>query len=149
MMGELNSRNSQSYFYHAFGCHTNHEPLLGIPFPWLTFQKLKAFAEKGVRTLAHVGGINPPDKVPYAVNQEIFRLFQLNPSLNIEEAIRKIAMRYAGQKYEEDLIEKRLLTKRMHVDRSGIVRRPHFRLTSLGLELCNYIQSYESASEEG
>lgn len=104
-MNELNSRNSRSYFYHAFGCHTNHEPLLGIPFPWLTFEKLQAFAEQGVRTLAHVGGIHPPDKVPYAVNQEIFRLFQLNPSLDIEEAVQKMALRYAGRANADDLVE--------------------------------------------
>jgi len=104
-MNELNSRNSRSYFYHAFGCHANHEPLLGIPFPWLTYEKLQAFAEQGVRTLAHVGGIHPPDKVPYAVNQEIFRLFQLNPSLDIEEAVQKMALRYAGRANADDLIE--------------------------------------------
>jgi len=104
-MNELNSRNSRAYFYHAFGCHTNHEPLLGIPFPWLTFEKLQAFAEQGVKTLAHVGGIHPPDKVPYAVNQEIFRLFQLNPSLDIEEAVQKMALRYAGQANADDLVE--------------------------------------------
>ncbi|UCE40838.1 MAG: hypothetical protein JSV17_15555 [Candidatus Aminicenantes bacterium] len=105
VMEELDSRNSRSYFYHALGCHTNHEPLLGIPFPWLTHEKLLACVKLGIRNLAHVGGIHPPDKVPYAVNQEIFRLFQLNPSLDIEEAIRKIALRYAGRKYGKDLIE--------------------------------------------
>jgi hypothetical protein len=104
-MNELDSRNSRSYFYHAFGCHTNHEPLLGIPFPWLTFEKLQAFTEQGVKTLAHVGGIHPPDKVPYAVNQEIFRLFQLNPSLGIEEAVQKMALRYAGRANADDLVE--------------------------------------------
>jgi hypothetical protein len=105
VMRELNARDSQSYFYHAFGCHTNHEPLLGVPFPWLTFEKLQAFAERGIKTLAHVGGIHPPDKVPYAVNQEIFRLFQLNPSLDIDDAVRKVAARYAGQACANDLVE--------------------------------------------
>jgi hypothetical protein len=104
-MNDLNSRDSRSYFYHSFGCHTNHEPLLGIPFPWLTHQKLQAFANLEVRTLAHVGGIHPPDKVPYAVNQEIFRLFQLNPSMNIEEAVQKIAIRYTDRQYASDLVK--------------------------------------------
>ncbi len=105
VMSELNSRDSQAYFYHSFGAHTNHEPLLGIPFPWLTFEKLQAFAKQGVKTLAHIGGIHPPEKVPYAVNQEIFRLFQLNPSLDVEEAVRKMALRYVGPKYGKDLVE--------------------------------------------
>ncbi len=50
--------------------------------------------------------------------------------------------------YEEDLIKKGLLSKRLHSDRSGVANKPHFRLTSLGLELCDYIASYDSASEE-
>lgn len=103
-MNELNSRNSASYFYHSFASHTNHEPLLGIPFPWLSHEKLQAFANLGVRTIAHVGGIQPPDKVPFAVNQEIFRLFQLDPSLDIEEAVKKVSMRYVGPDYADDLI---------------------------------------------
>ena len=102
---ELKSRNCRSYFYHSFGCHTNHEPLLGIPFPWLTFEKLQAFAKTGVQTLAHVGGIHPPEKVPYAVNQEIFRLFQLKASLDIEKAVHRVALRYTDRKYADDLVE--------------------------------------------
>lgn len=50
--------------------------------------------------------------------------------------------------YEEDLIKKHLLSRRLHSDRSGVAAKPHFRLTSLGLELCDYIASYDSASEE-
>lgn len=105
VLTELNSQNSRSYFYHSFGSHTNHEPLLGIPFPWLAFEKLQAFRKLGVRTLAHVGGIHPPDKVPYAVNQEIFRLFQLNPSLDVEEAVQKVAIRYTDRKFADDLVQ--------------------------------------------
>jgi hypothetical protein len=54
--------------------------------------------------LAHIGGIHPPDKVPYAVNQEVFRLFQLNPSLDIKEAVLQIATRYAGPKYAKGVV---------------------------------------------
>ena len=105
VMKDLRSQNSRSYFYHSFGSHTNHEPLLGIPFPWLTYEKLQAFVKLGMRNLAHVGGIHPPDKVPYAVNQEIFRLVQLNPSLGVEDAVKKIALRYAGQEHAESLVQ--------------------------------------------
>lgn len=102
---ELNSRDSRTYFYHAFGSHTNHEPLLGIPFPWLTGEKLQSFMKLGIRNLAHVGGIHPPDKVPFAVNQEMYRLIQSNPSLDIDEAVHDIALRYAGQEYAGNLVE--------------------------------------------
>jgi hypothetical protein len=50
--------------------------------------------------------------------------------------------------YEEDLIKKRLLSRRLHSDRSGVATKPHFRLTSLGFELCDYVASYDSPSEE-
>lgn len=93
---ELTARGSRSYFYHAFATHTNHEPLLGIPFPWLTYEKVAAARRLGFSHLAHLGGIHPPDKVPYAVNQEVFRLFQLDPQLEIEKAVQKIAARYLG-----------------------------------------------------
>ena len=50
--------------------------------------------------------------------------------------------------HEEDLIKKHLLSGRMGSDRSIVAIRPNFRLTSLALELCDYIASYDSASEE-
>jgi len=103
-MKELESRRSRSLFYHSFCSHTNHEPLLGIPFPWLTHEKLSSSYKLGVKTLAHLGGIQPPDKVPYAVNQEVLRIFQLDPELDIDQTILSIACRYAGEDYAEDLV---------------------------------------------
>jgi len=49
--------------------------------------------------------------------------------------------------YEEELIKKHLITRRIHSDRSGVAAKPHFRLTSLGFELCEYVDSYDSPSE--
>jgi len=49
--------------------------------------------------------------------------------------------------YEEDLIKKHLISRRVHSDQSGVAVTPHFRLTSLGLELCDYISIYDSVSE--
>ena len=93
---ELWARDSRSYFFHFFNSHGNHEPLLGIPFPWLTYDKLRACVRRGIPTLAHMGGLQPPDKVPYAVNQEVFRAFQFDADLDIDAAVRGIARRYAG-----------------------------------------------------
>jgi hypothetical protein len=102
---ELESRKSRSFFYHSFGSHTNHEPLLGIPFPWLTYEKLHACSRLNIEALAHIGGIHPPDKVPYAVNQEVFRLFQMDSSLDIEQAVSDIAVGYVGESYGPDLVQ--------------------------------------------
>jgi len=102
---ELWSRGSRSYYFHFFSAHGNHEPLLGIPFPWLTFEKLKACAKLGIQTLAHMGGLQPPDKVPYAVNQEVFREFQLDAGLAIDRTVMKIARAYAGDHFASDLVK--------------------------------------------
>jgi len=50
--------------------------------------------------------------------------------------------------YEDELIKKRLISGRIFSDRSGVEEKPHFRLTSLGLELCDFIASYDSISKE-
>lgn len=50
--------------------------------------------------------------------------------------------------YEEELIKKHLIYGRLYSDRSGVAVGQHFRLTSLGLELCDYIASYDNASKE-
>ena len=93
---DLHSRNSLAYFYFHCGSHGNHEPLLGIPFPWLTYEKLRSSAAVGVSALAPVGGLQPPDKVPYAVNFEVMRQFQFDSNLDINATIQKIAESYAG-----------------------------------------------------
>ncbi len=101
---ELRSRGSRSYFYHFINSHGNHEPLLGIPFPWLAWEKLVACRKRGLRTLAHMGGLQPPDKVPYAVNQEVFRAFQFDAGMDIDETVLAIAEKYVGKDDAPDLV---------------------------------------------
>ncbi|MCK4336416.1 MAG: hypothetical protein KAX11_00645 [Candidatus Aminicenantes bacterium] len=96
-LDELHKQNSEGFFYHSFGSHTNHEPLLGIPFPWLTYDKLFSAYKLGVESLAHIGGIQPPGKVPFSVNHEVFRRFQVDAKMNIEKAVSDIAKDYAGE----------------------------------------------------
>jgi len=100
---ELHSRNSFGYFYHHCGSHGNHEPLLGIPFPWLTYEKLRSCAANGISSLAHLGGLYPPDKVPFAVNFEIFRRYQFDSDLDIDHTIQTIAEQYTGPEFEAAL----------------------------------------------
>lgn len=102
---ELLSRDSSCFFYHFFCSHGNHEPLLGIPFPWLVFEKLKSFADLKIPFLAHVGGIQPPDKVPYAVNQEVYREFQFDSGLDIDFTVNKIAEYYVGRDFVGQLVK--------------------------------------------
>jgi hypothetical protein len=102
---DLASRRGRCFFYHFLASHANHEPLLGIPFPWLTYEKLAACAKLGIPTLAHMGGLNPPDKAPFAVNQEIFRAFQFDAGIDVESAVAAIAGRYAGPKFGPALVK--------------------------------------------
>lgn len=49
--------------------------------------------------------------------------------------------------HERHLIEKNLLTPRLHSDRSGIALGPHSRLTNLGWEICMFIQTYDDQQD--
>ena len=44
---------------------------------------------------------------------------------------------------EKGLIEKKLISGRQYGDGSGVLIEPNFRLTSLGLSFCEYIENYE------
>lgn len=102
---ELAEQDGMSFVYHMFGAHANHEPLLGVPFPWLTHEKLRAAHDLGFDSLAHLGGIHPPDKVPYAVNQEVFRRFQMNPEADINTIVESLAERYVGAEFRDGLVK--------------------------------------------
>ncbi|MBW1791272.1 MAG: hypothetical protein JRJ14_03245, partial [Deltaproteobacteria bacterium] len=79
--------------------------LLGIPFPRLTFERLKLLYSSGVENLAHQGGTQPPDLVPYNINHEIVRLFLFNPDMDIEKEIKRLALNWTGEKYHRILIK--------------------------------------------
>ncbi len=101
----LEKRDGRCYYYHFFSSHGNHEPLLGIPFPWLTHEKLKSCVRLGVKNLAHLGGLHPPDFAPYAVNQEVFRAFQLDSRRTADEIASEIAENWVGRDYAAALVE--------------------------------------------
>jgi len=44
---------------------------------------------------------------------------------------------------ERNLIERKLLTIRLHSDGSGVQIEPHFRLTEFGWHLCSYVEDYK------
>lgn len=99
LLADLRSRNSNAHFYFTCGPYTFLDPLIGIPYPWLTYQKLKAMKDSGIDYIAHTGGINPPDLAPYNINQEIIRIFQYKPDMDIDKEIERIAKVWAGEKW--------------------------------------------------
>lgn len=47
------------------------------------------------------------------------------------------------EKFEDELIQKRILSQRTFSDRSGINLRPHFHLSKLGYSICEYVAEYD------
>lgn len=99
----LNDRGAQVDFMYAAGAANNHEPLLGIPFPYLIADKLKDLWKHEVGNIAVLGGITPASFAPYNINQEVFRAFQLNPDVDIDRVLLNKATDWAGDEYAETL----------------------------------------------
>jgi hypothetical protein len=97
LASELEDRASKAHFYFAAGPNVVFAPLVGVPFPSLTCDRLKLLQESGVRYLAHLGGTHPPELVPFNVNHEILRAFQFDPELELGGALRRITERWAGR----------------------------------------------------
>ncbi|UCE06759.1 MAG: hypothetical protein JSW07_01575 [bacterium] len=109
-MAELKQKDCWTHVVHGFGNVNNIDALLGTPAPWLTFDKLKAMAEVGAQYVASYGGINPPTMVPWSINHEVFRAFQMDSSLDIETIVNDVAKRWGGEKWAGDLVEAWRLT---------------------------------------
>jgi hypothetical protein len=103
LAAELADRSSYAHFYFAAGPNTLFAPLIGIPYPKLTFRRLQLLHSNGVDNLAHVGGTNPPEQVPFNVNHEVLRAFQFDPELDADKTIQRIARRWVGALFAGDL----------------------------------------------
>jgi hypothetical protein len=102
---KLRRRGVQTHIAYSHGPFCNFDPLLGIPFPWLTYEKLKALNKAGVEHLAHSGGIAPTTLVPWPINQEVFRCFQLDKNIDIDKTLLAIANRWVGEEWGDKLVE--------------------------------------------
>jgi len=105
ILEKFRERQIEPHFVYARGTGYNFEPLLGIPYPWMTFEKLKSAADLGASHLAHLGGGAPPSLTPYNINQEVWREFQFARHINIDETVAKIARRWVGEKLAVDLVQ--------------------------------------------
>ncbi|MFC1823127.1 hypothetical protein ACFL9T_10610 [Thermodesulfobacteriota bacterium] len=63
----------------------------------------------------------------------------------VKEVTEASGMRYKAlvEIHEQGLVDKRLLTPRQLVDKSGVIVKPYYRLTDLGYEICCFIEKYE------
>lgn len=104
-MADLRRRSGEGWYFHFFNSHGNHEPLLGIPFPRLTWEKLASMRRIGATHICHLGGLNPLDDVSLSVNQEIFRAFQFNLAGDPDQALRDIAAKHVAAGDAADLVQ--------------------------------------------
>jgi hypothetical protein len=104
LMTELEERSAATHFYFGAGPHQMFAPLIGVPYPCLTHKRLKLLWDNGVRHLSEIGGTCPPELVPWNVNHEVLRRFQMNPEANIEDEMGRLARRWAGDEAAPALI---------------------------------------------
>ena len=96
LAAELVAKGAQAHFYFSAGPHQMFAPLIGVPYPRLTWQRLTLLRDNGVTALADVGGTCPPELVPFNVNHEILRRVQFDPAVDPDKAIAALAERWAG-----------------------------------------------------
>ncbi|MBL0174476.1 MAG: hypothetical protein IPP94_04270 [Ignavibacteria bacterium] len=102
-LADLRSRASDAEIYFSAGTSNNHEPLLGIPFPWLAAEKLADLAARDVRAAGCMGGIAPPSFTPWNINQEILRGMQAGACSDVDAFILGTAARWIGTDLAADL----------------------------------------------
>lgn len=103
LMKELRKKGSNTDVYFTPTIIWNHEPLIGIPFPSLVYDKLKDMAAQQVVTPAYMGGVTQQSFAPYNINEELVRAFQFNPDLDLRTFLRGKAAEWAGEESADDL----------------------------------------------
>lgn len=105
MIQELRTKGSEADVYFNPGVIWNHEPLLGIPFPWLVYDKLMDMKKQGVTTACFNGGGTPQSFAPYNINQELVRAFQADSKLDLEDFLHRKAVEWVGEELTADLVK--------------------------------------------
>lgn len=105
LIEERKKQGVASHLVYTHGNGYNFEPLVGLPFPWLLHQKLQAMLDRGVSYAANLGGFTPSSLAPYHINQEVFRGFMLDRSVNVDDVINQKAIQWVGEGSAAVLVE--------------------------------------------
>jgi hypothetical protein len=105
VLDDLKSKGADADVYLVPGILGNHEPIIGVPFPKLVYQKLHDLAEQGVKTAAFQGGVTPTSYAPYNINQEVIRAFQFDRNLDLQAFLKHKAEEWIGPELAADLVE--------------------------------------------
>ncbi len=102
---ELTARSSRAHFYFTAGPQAMFAPLLGVPYPTLTWERLKLLSDNGIRHIAHLGGTCSPEQVPFNVNHEIVNAFQYGSDRRAADVVGRLAVVWAGEKLAARLVK--------------------------------------------
>ncbi len=105
LIEEHQTKGVSSHLIYSQGNGYNFEPLVGVPYPWMLCQKLKAMSEQGVECAANLGGFTPSSLAPYHINQEVFRAFMLDPTAEVDDVIQQKATCWVGESGAGALVE--------------------------------------------
>jgi hypothetical protein len=105
LMEALQRRGSNADVVFTPGILWNHEPLIGIPFPYLVHEKLVVMAAQDVKTVCVLGGATPAAFAPYNLNQELVRAFQMDRHLDLSAFLQDKAAEWVGENLASDLVK--------------------------------------------
>ncbi|MBD3385445.1 hypothetical protein GF407_11035 [candidate division KSB1 bacterium] len=100
----MKKQNGRAHVLYSFGGYTNLDNLLGIPFPWLLYEKLDAMYKVKSEFVAFNGGIHPPSLVPWCINRQVVRAFQHDPDIKINDFVKRVATLWVDD-LADDLIK--------------------------------------------
>ena len=103
LMNDLRKKGSNTDVYFTPTIIWNHEPLIGVAFPGLVYDKLKDMAAQQVVTPCYQGGATPRSFAPYNINEELVRAYLIDPGLDLNEFLRSKAAEWAGEEFADDL----------------------------------------------
>jgi hypothetical protein len=103
-IAKLSRRGCRTDVMYAHGPVNNFEPLLSVPAPWLTHEKLKAMRAGGAEYLAHFGGVAPPSAVRWNINEEVFRRFQFDETAEVDRVVAELAEEWVGPRAASRLV---------------------------------------------
>lgn len=105
LQDQLAAKGALAHFYFTAGPHIMFDPLIGVPYPKLTYRKLRNMQQGGARYLAHSGGTFPPELVPFNVNHEISWRYLFDAEMDVEGELEGLARKWAGERFYRHLLE--------------------------------------------
>jgi hypothetical protein len=104
LIKEFNAKDVGTDVVYAPDVLWNHEPLVGIPFPYLIHEKLTDMAKQDVSSICHLGGITPPAYLRRNINQEVMRACQLDIGFDMNRFLLTTAEKWIGKEHAKDLV---------------------------------------------